>query len=158
MQQIVDTSIASLETGKEGFTRENLLQDFEHLRGTRHIDNEDGLEYEIIEIRRDRSRYGCSIVVDRKCSSGGAIDTVYALDTKAMTDASPKHGHKAAQTPSLQLVSVPEQVASVSTGQRVLSRASETGDLLVCLCTCSSLRGLTRIPRRDRGQLNNQVR
>ena len=149
---IIDESTqGELETGElypeiSGKDREELVEkpytveDFEDLRGTRHIDNEDGLEYEIIDIRRHRSRHGCSIVVDRKCSSGGAIDTVYALDAKAMTDASPKHGHKAAQTQSAAVVSVPEQVASVSTGQReegelsrdsLLSRASEMGDFML---------------------------
>ena len=60
------------------------MRDFKHLHGTEHIDNEDGLAYKVIDIRRHRGRNRFSIVVDRKCSVGSTIDTVYALDADAM--------------------------------------------------------------------------
>ncbi len=59
--------------------------DFDYLRGTVHTDNENGLNYEVTDIRRHRTRRGFQIVVDRKCLVGGATDTIYALDAAAMT-------------------------------------------------------------------------
>ena len=61
------------------------MEDFEHLRSTTHIDNEDGLEYKVTDIRRHRVRHGYSIVVDRQCTMGGPVDTIYALDARALT-------------------------------------------------------------------------
>ena len=43
-----------------------------------HTDNENGLNYEVTDIRRHRTRKGFQIVVDRKCLVGGATDTIYA--------------------------------------------------------------------------------
>jgi len=112
------------------------VEDFEYLRGTEHIDNEDGLSYKVLDIRRHRGRNGSSIVVDRKCSSGGAVDTIYALDAAALTDASSAVGHKAAGGQSAAVSSVPERRASGVKQSEVgelsrdslLARASETGD------------------------------
>ena len=61
------------------------MEDFAYLKGTTHTDNENGLEYRVIDIRKHRSRKGYQIVVDRQCLVGGATDTIYALDAAAMT-------------------------------------------------------------------------
>ena len=126
------------EKEKEDLVKKSYtIEDFEHLRGTEHIDNEDGLKYKMLYIRRHRRRNVYSIVVDRKCSLGGVVDTIYALDARALTVASSIDGHKAAEAQSAAAASVPESLASVGTVQRevgklsrdsLLARASEMGD------------------------------
>ena len=71
------------------------MEDFPYLKGTTHTDNENGLEYRVIDIRKHRSRKGYQIVVDRKCLIGGVTDTIYALDAAAMTDRGTYRTHRA---------------------------------------------------------------
>ena len=54
-------------------------KDFEYLLGTTHIDNEDGLEYRVVTVRKHRARKGKYIVVDRELVSGNGGDTVHAF-------------------------------------------------------------------------------
>ena len=63
------------------------VDDFAHLKGTVHTDNEDGLQYKVTAIREHITRQGFQIVVDRVCLVGGHTDTVYARDAAAMTGA-----------------------------------------------------------------------
>ena len=47
--------------------KEYTVEDFAFLKGTTHIDNGNGLEYLVIDIRKHRSRKGYQIVIDRQC-------------------------------------------------------------------------------------------
>jgi len=69
----------------DGNQKTYTVDDFAHLKGTVHTDNEDGLQYKVTAIREHRTRHGFQIVVDRVCLVGGHTDTVYARDAAAMT-------------------------------------------------------------------------
>ena len=51
----------------DGNQKTYTVDDFAHLKGTVHIDNEDGLQYKATAIREHRTRHGFQIVVDRVC-------------------------------------------------------------------------------------------
>ena len=107
--------------------------DFDYLKGTVHTDNENGLNYEVTDIRRHRTRSGFQIVVDRKCLVGGATDTIYALDAAAMTaealTAPVELSAAVSAGPAAACERRGAQQSSESSRSRELARACEIGDL-----------------------------
>ena len=93
------------------------VEEFEYLKGTVHTDNEDGLQYRIINIRVHSTRRGAEIVVDRVCLVGGHTDTVYARDAAAMTGPIVEPGDQSAAA-SLGLAATSERTLVESTSAR----------------------------------------
>ena len=111
--------------------KEYTVEDFAYLKGTTHIDNENGLEYRVIDIRMHRSRKGYQIVVDRQCLVGVATDIIYALDAAAMTAALTAPVELSAPVSSDPAAACERRGAqpSESSWSRELARACEIGDL-----------------------------
>jgi len=104
--------------------------DFAHLIGSIHTDNEDGLQYKVTAIREHRTRQGLQIVGDRVCLIGGHTDTIYARDVAAMTGAYVQPGDQsAAASPGPDAACERTVDKSTSALDRLFEDACESGNV-----------------------------